>query len=259
MPDDKSVQSGDQGASPYQEYLDRIPESLRADVEPVFKEWDANVTQRFQKNAEDLKQWEAYQQFQGVDPEALKWGREMYDAVTTDPASVKQWYEQYAEQNGLVETPAEVEETIDFDAFNPDPAQFEALVYKRLGPLAQQMQQLTEAWQQQQAEAAEGVAREFMQRQLDEIKASDPNLYNEQAIEGFAARYIESDPENAIPRAFEDWKAVHSQIQTDALQNKVNNAIPAETGGAVDGAPEPVKWADTKALALERMRQIRSL
>jgi hypothetical protein len=40
------------------EYLDRLPEEMRGDVEPIFKEWDANVTKRFQEAAEFRKTME---------------------------------------------------------------------------------------------------------------------------------------------------------------------------------------------------------
>lgn len=46
----------------YSQYLERVPEAARKDVEPIFKEWDANYTRMTQQHAEQLKQYEPYAQ-----------------------------------------------------------------------------------------------------------------------------------------------------------------------------------------------------
>src|ERR1035437_4782758 len=65
--DDEVVQppegQGDQSnSSPYAEYLDRLPEEVRGDVEPVFRDWDAQTTRKFQDAAKYRKQWEPLEQ-----------------------------------------------------------------------------------------------------------------------------------------------------------------------------------------------------
>src|ERR1035437_4068795 len=70
--DDEVVQppegQGDQSnSSPYAEYLVRLPEEVRGDVEPVFRDWDAQTTRKFQDAAEYRKQWEPLEQ-EYVDP-----------------------------------------------------------------------------------------------------------------------------------------------------------------------------------------------
>ena len=41
-------QQQNQTPAPYAPFLERVPESVRGVIEPIFKEWDSNVTQRFQ-------------------------------------------------------------------------------------------------------------------------------------------------------------------------------------------------------------------
>ena len=251
MADDDGVQSDqDQGANdaPYAEYLNRIPEEFRGDVEPVFKEWDANVTRRFQESAEQRKQWEPYQQVVGsANPDAVKWGLDFYQALES-PQAIKQWYETYATQNGLSQEEAE-EEFASFDQIGDDSQQFERMLQKQLGPVTQQLQELSEWREAREFETRRQSWENVIRGQLDEIKEKNPDVYNEKAIEGFAAQYIESDPEHAIQRGFDDWKGVVGQLEAQTLQRKVDNSMPAETGGVPDGAAEPITTLAQAALA----------
>src|SRR5438132_770700 len=57
---------------------------------------------RFQDAADFRKSWEPYEQA-GVNqfsPEQVQWGLEFMQALE-NPQAIQQWYEQYAQQNGL--------------------------------------------------------------------------------------------------------------------------------------------------------------
>ena len=55
------LDAGTDNATPWAQYLADLPESVRPLVEPKFKEWDANTTQRFQKVHSDYEPLKPYQ------------------------------------------------------------------------------------------------------------------------------------------------------------------------------------------------------
>src|ERR1035437_2050559 len=141
--DDEVVQppegQGDQSnSSPYAEYLDRLPEEVRGDVEPVFRDWDAQTTRKFQDAAEYRKQWEALEQT-GVsqrDPAEVQWAMQFVD-VLHNRSVIKEWFDEYAQQNGLT---AKEQQQLEQEYVDPT---VESLVEQRLaaqlGPVANQL------------------------------------------------------------------------------------------------------------------------
>jgi hypothetical protein len=76
--------------APYADYLSRVPESLRGSIEPIFRDWDAQTTQRFQQYADQLRQLQPYQQFAsaGYDPQSLQMAAQLAELVQSDPEQV---------------------------------------------------------------------------------------------------------------------------------------------------------------------------
>lgn len=95
-------QSNEQPSSPYAQYLEPLPESVRPLVEPAFKKWDADVTQKFQSvhsQYEGLKPWESIAQ-SGYDPETAQQALALMQAINDDPEQV---YRALAESFGFGE------------------------------------------------------------------------------------------------------------------------------------------------------------
>src|SRR6185437_4568025 len=113
---------GNTGA-PYQEYLDRIPEDAREMVAPVFKDWDANVTRKFQEHADFRKQWEPFKDtgVTELNPDQLSYAVQLFNALE-QPDIMKEWWDGYAQQNGLtVQEAKEAEAALDDFGFQ-DPS-----------------------------------------------------------------------------------------------------------------------------------------
>lgn len=258
MADDDLVQpdEGQGGESrdthPWDEYLNRIPEEVRGDVEPVFRDWDANTTRKFQEHAEYRKQWEPLEAI-GVnqrDPETLEWAMQFVDALE-DPSAIQRWFSEYAEQNGL--TPAQQQE---MEQEYVDPT-VESLVEQRLaqqlGPVAQQMQELADWRSAQEQQRAEAEASAQIEAQLEDLKDKHPNEFDRDLVEMFVANHMD-DPSNAVQLAFADAQRVFNQIQRDTLEGKLKQPPGAESGGQASGAPDPppkgeaLKWAAEQAM-----------
>lgn len=88
MPTDAQGYSDEGGTSDnmYAEYLEKFPEDVRPTAEAVFKEWDGNVTRRFQKNNEE------YIPYKGVidayEPDYLAAGARLLDQLSESPERV---------------------------------------------------------------------------------------------------------------------------------------------------------------------------
>ncbi|MDE2102251.1 MAG: hypothetical protein KGL39_33710 [Patescibacteria group bacterium] len=230
MADDAQPQEGQGGAAPYTDYLERFPEEHRELAESVFKEWDGSVTKRFQEHADFRRQMEPFQQFQGRQADELKWGADFYDAASNNPQAVRDWYQEYAKTHGLEEA---LEPSAD-EGFE-DPS-LQAL-RQQLDPVAQQVQALTERFEQQDMQARLAEASQQIEAQMDTAKEKLGDLFNRDAIEGLVGKYIESDPTNAVERAAQDWERIANDQRAQALQGKVDTTSPAaETGGAADGS-----------------------
>lgn len=242
--------------TPYDEYLSRIPEAVRSDVEPVFRDWDANTTRKFQEAATYRDSWKPFEDLgvQKRDPNEVQWAMQFVDALQ-NPKAIADWYATYAQENGITQQQQQEPEYVD-----PAVTQMlEQQLSTQLGPVARQLQELSEWRTAQETQAREAQAMSEIKSQMSELKARHPDEFNEQMVEKLIPNYIESDPKNAVSRAFADWQAIRSQVERDTLQGKVNTPPGAESGGSAAGGPEPAKTlAEAAAQAMEQLRAARS-
>jgi hypothetical protein len=244
--------------APYAEYLNRIPEQLRGDVEPVFKDWDANVTRRFQEHSEFRKSWEPYQDtgISQYTPEEVQWLAQ-FRPLLDDPQATQQWFNTYAEQNGL--TPQEAQQQVEDsgleDYQDPTAAALRQELQQSLSPITQELNEFKQWREQQQTATREQEALAQINSQLAEIEKKHPDEFNKDMVERFVSQYIQTDPQNAVRRAFADWQQIRNSIQKETLQSKVSQPATPESGGYYDGTAAPLKtMADAKAVALEMLR-----
>lgn len=88
--DNNGAVEPEQQQTPWANYINDLPDSVKPLVEPKFKEWDANVTKKFQElhsNYEPLKVYESFAQ-QGHDPEFLAQAVQFVEAFNNDPEAV---------------------------------------------------------------------------------------------------------------------------------------------------------------------------
>lgn len=254
MTDDAEVVQPDEGQgdgsadAPYREYLDRIPEEVRGQVEPVFKDWDANTTKRFQDAAEYRRQWEPYEQsgVRNLTPEQAQWATQFMDAYDNNPQAVVEWAQQYAQERGLTlaeaaqEAAQAPEPSFDDYSVGLDAQALEKALDSRLSPVMQRLEAFT-AWQEQQEQAQRvQEANQFIRQQLDELKTKHGDEFDEDAVERFIPQYIETDPRNAVPNAWRDYQNLKAQLEKGFVSQKIDQPPAAEFGGIPDGNAEPI-------------------
>lgn len=96
----------EQQGVPYADYLSRLPEGVRPLVEPMFKEWDAGVTKRFQELHSQYEPWTPI--VSEYDPEGVQQAIMLAQAIEADPQGV---YQALGEAYGFVTPDDDTDDT----------------------------------------------------------------------------------------------------------------------------------------------------
>lgn len=142
--------------APWADDLDSLPESVRPLVEPVFKKYDANTTQRFQKYSQDLEPYKAWdatiEQFGS--PETAMQAHQLMQMLNDDPEQVyKALVEQFGYGDQGVEEPDTDEES---NYVDPEFASVKQMTEAMAGIMLQQQEDAEQA--QEDAELAAHLA-----------------------------------------------------------------------------------------------------
>jgi hypothetical protein len=252
---------GEGGTTPGLYSLDAIPESIRDQVLPVFKEWEGNVTREFQKRADQVKAFEPYDQLgiRDIPVEDMQHLKSFYE-IASNEESFKEWVREVAGQFGLLEGGEPVEESEAAPAAEEaataglTPEQVEAMIQERIESDRQTREQ-----EAQQAEIRDTIARE-VRTTLDELKGSldDPELFDEDLICHFASRHQTggASASDALKAGFADFQRLTNAAASKALDQKVKQpAATAVVGGQPNSAPTPATtFAEARERTLARLR-----
>jgi hypothetical protein len=264
MADDVQSPAGDQGAgttdSGYAQYLDSVAPEIREQVEPLFKEFDGNVTKKFQEHAEYRKGWAPFEELgvNELDPQQLK-GLLDFANLAKNPEQFSQWWKAAGEEMGLFEkftaetegdglsgledlSKEEIAELID------------QKVAEKLGPVEQTVQQEKEDRMAAQANDEVAKAMEAIRSgnsQLFEGEDEDHQGKVEQRIARLAYAYSEDpklSPAEMIQKGFEDYQEMIGQSKAEGeaglFAEKANQPKPPEGPGGADMSPEKITSFD---------------
>jgi len=268
----ESGQGEQGGGAPYQEYLDRIPEEVRGQVEPVFRDWDGQVTQRFQDAAEFKRTWEPYEQLgvHQVAPNEVQWLMQFRDAYENNPQAIIEWASQYAQERGLPlgEQQAPMVEDPYADPYAAGTGGFDpAVLQEALAPLTQRLDSFEQrfAAQDQQAELYQA------QSLLDEAMKAVPEDVNQDIFDSFLAAYgtpefVEQFGSNrqlaaqrAVSGALNDYRKAQAFYEKNQLSGKLGQMGAPEGGGVANANPEAIKTLkDARGPTLDLLRQWRA-
>ena len=258
------------GGQPYADYLTRVPEEVRGDIEPIFKDWNSSVNKRFEEHAQYRKEWEPYESVRSHQPEAVGEALQLYQLAVNDPKAFQEWFNDYASQRGL--TPAQAaqelaQEETTFDQYDPN-AQFKQMLDQSVGPLQKQFEQFMQKQQQIEQQQLEQSIQSQIDQEITKLQEEAKNLpakVREQIpdiIERFGSRYATQPgvtPDQVVRKAWADFEALSNQLRTGALQEKVDQPEPALAGDVADGAPPQIKTlAEANKIALQQMRANRN-
>ena len=238
------------GGAPYAEFLDRIPEDQRGVVEPVFKDWDAQTTRKFQEHSQYRDQWAPYEQagIHQYNPADLQQLIE-FGQMAADPAAYQEWLRAQAEQAGLIAPDHQAGATVD--------PSVEQLLQQQLSPVQQQLQEIAQWRQEQQLQANAAQISQTIDARMRELQAEHGEFPTD-VVAALAANHTGLDPRTAIDRAFADYQRFAAQIEQGFVNRKLGQPAAPETGGGTDASPPAVtSLREASQIAMERLRQSR--
>jgi hypothetical protein len=227
--------------------LSAVSPDVREIVDPLLKQFEGNVTRKFQEAADFRKQWEPFQELgiQDVDPDEL---RELlaFRELASDPDQFKSWYEAVGKEMGL--TP----EAMQPAAPAADPAGLEQTLAKlldeRLGPIEN-------AYKAQEEQARLAQAESFVQSKLDELSA-EHGEFDSDAVCQLALAYEGAD---AIERGFADYQRLVGQVEKTVFEQKLNQPdAPAQGGRPATQVAPITDFGEAKKAALAMVQQAMS-
>lgn len=252
-----------QGARPYDQYLQRIPEGLRPTVETIFQEWDGNTTRRFQELQNQLSGIQPYQPFiDSYEPEAIGQAISLAEALS-DETSARQFFGELAgvlgyqiQGNNVVQPGQQQQQNLPpgFDDEDNQPDFFSDPRFKQIeegvGTLAGY---LMEQQQRQQEEALQKeVESEWNQlkEQNKDLLSNPDGSYNEDAQDIIFALAINNGGD--LKAAVERY--ANTVGKQAAAQNAPGRNAPIVGGGAQNSMPS--NSFDPKTLTPEQRKEL---
>jgi hypothetical protein len=241
---------GDGGSGLYD--LSTIPPELRDQVEPAFKQFDANVTKKFQEHADFRRQWEPYEQLglHDYEPDFLSNLLEFAE-LASDEDSYREWLQAQAKEFGIGAEPPNGSEP--GNDGSPDAVRQTVAeeIQKAMSPINEKFSQQEQAQQLQQE-------REALTTRFDELKQEagvEFSEKDEQRIWKLAQAFgSEDDP---VGLAFKEYQEMIGDAEKGLLGKKLEAPrAPEGPGGSPATTVErPKTFADARGMAAERIKQ----
>lgn len=249
-------QQPQENKAPYADYLEKLPETIRPLVEPVFKDWDAGVTQRFQELHSQQEPWKpVLDQYQ---PDDVLGALQVSQILEQDPVRfltafaeaypdlVKEALGQGGPEATNTPTPASEQGLGDLDPDDP--------VAKQLKAMQDQLAQLT-------GNLTERQEQELMQQQqqeLDQILAGLHEQHGDFDDTFILAQmaYANRTPEQAM-QAWNEAKSKFGGTASNAqTQTPAPSPIPSNGGiPSTQFNAEDLQDGDVKNLVAQLLEQ----
>lgn len=261
-------QGADTTDSGYAQYLDSVAPEIREQVEPLFKEFDGNVTKKFQEHAEYRKGWAPYEEIgvNELEPEQLK-GLLDFANLAKDPEQFSEWWKAAGDEMGLFDKFGGQEDPELELEDDLSPEKIQELVNKqvaeRLGPVEQTLQQ-----QQQESKAAQANAE--VADAMKAIRSDNASFFEgdaeqqktvEQGIARLAYSYTDDNalsPAEMIQKGFADYREMVGQGEKSLFADKSKQPPPPEGEGGADTSPEKIASFDDPRLKTAALAKLKS-
>lgn len=241
--------------APYAEYLEKLPETVRPLVEPVFKEWDGGVTQRFQELHSQYEPWK--QVTDEYQPDDVMGALQVASVLEEDPerflAAFVEAYPELAQKvlqgQGGSQPPSSTPPASEQGLGDLDP---EDPVAKQLKMLQDKVDELTGGFTQRQQLEEQQASQQYLDSVLSELHKEHGEFDDTFILSQIA--FANRTPEQAI-QAWNDTKTRFMTPQTTP-QPPAPPVISAN-GGIPSTVPdlESMDSKDTKNLVAQLLEQ----
>lgn len=262
-------QGSDAGGSPYDSYLNTVPEEARPAAEQWFRDTSKGLDAKLQEAAELKKTWEPYEPLretlQQYDPEAASQLFAWYEQVYSDPQAKKEWLEATYREEGLTAPQAEAAAELEEDGQDGQVSQerlqqlIQELAEQRLAPIQEQMSTIQEekavdfetssidqAFQQIQSESKLDLSKDQKAVILD---LGMPLAFNEKGEE------LPMGDASWVKAGFDRWKEITAAGQAAFVEDKLGQPSPSLSAGGTPSLRPITSFEDANAAMRERLRQ----
>lgn len=260
MADDVQSVETDQGAagsdSGYAQYLDSVAPEIREQVEPLFKEFDGNVTKKFQEHAEYRKGWAPYEELgvRDIEPQQLQ-ELLQFAQMANDDKQFDQWLTKVATDRGLFAGD-------DLDGL--DDEEDSSIEERLIEKLSEQINPILERFEKQDEKELVDKATAEIDQTFESLLAEHKDLPENarDTVEALAYRYTDEQGLSAkevIEKGFSDYLSLIGQAEKGLFQKKSSQpATPEGPGGNAATQDEKItSFGDPrlKQIAAERLKQ----
>lgn len=237
--------------------LDSVPEGIRDQVAPLLKEFDGNVTRKFQQHAE---QWKPYDELgiRDIDPEEMA-HLVSFHQIASDEDAFKDWvktaYDELHGEGAAAANPEAAAAAAGEQSQYLTQEQFESKLEER------EAQREQEREQQELHDSIAREARETLDTVLKDVLPKDASAEDKQGVEDLvcfmAQKHQSADGSvgDALKAGFADYQKLIGGAKSDALDEKLGQPKPAETGGRAASQPKPAEsFEEAGARLKERLR-----
>lgn len=225
---------------------EKLPKEFHSQIDPILSEWDKNVQQKFQQNAEELRRYEAWKEFvdNNVDPNQLRVAHQMAQNLNTDPLTFYNNLSTMLRERGLIQEAQQVEQKAEEEL-----EALEQVNDPRIDALAKQQEMLIQGLtaQQQAQMQADADARIAQQVQSDmaalESKTGPlPEWVKNEVFNRGALMTQQLGRPVGLQEAFMEFQKIRQQL--------LNTPRPGETAPRVvpGGGGFPARKPDKEAL-----------
>lgn len=225
-----------ESAAPWAHYVEPLPDSVRPLVEPIFKQWDSDVTKRFQTYSQNQAKYEPWNPIieQYGTPDQAQAAFQLMQAINENPEQV---YQALVEEFGFGDQGGSEPE--DSDTGDEDPLDPRVQQYAQM---TEQMAEIMLAQQQAEAQAQEDAELERYMGELTTKYGEFDNEYvlahmnlgytGEQAVEKYQKmleQYVSKAPAASAPVVLGAGGGLPSQaVDPGKLNSKDTRSLVAQ-------------------------------
>jgi hypothetical protein len=257
MPDDTQPDEGqggeEQGGSPYDSFLQTVPEQARDAAEQWFRDTSKGLDAKLEEAAELKKSLGPYQEVQALSayqPEQLQELLAWHQQVTGSPEAFQEWLANAAKEAGL--TPAEEQALEDAEVqgdLTREEVQklIEEASQAKVQPLEQQFNELAE---QRAIDTTEAAIRDGFAK----LEAEHKKAFSDEEKAAIMDLGINEERDDWLNYGFDRWNKMGAMWQKAFVDEKANGPGSPITAGGVEAfkSSKDFKEAGEQARSLFR-------
>jgi hypothetical protein len=219
-------------------FLEGVPELFHEKLKPRLRDWDTNYRGLETKYNELEGKYKPFQAYEGVDPQVVGYGLNLYQQIQQDPMRVYNALLQHVQQLGLLEGQQAPGQQQDEQRIDKDP--YIAQLEQRQADLDQRQSRMDEYVQQQMYERQVNTYQQQIDSQVQELVSKYGAAVDVQDVLGRMFNQVNQGKNIDANAAFEEQKAVFQRMYQAQNSGRPAPTIIPPTGTIAPSGGKPV-------------------